>query len=116
MVNTKKVKKFVSSIMQAVDSTPQLVTYKADIKTFCLMIMDWAKGDYKHISKRTSVIVCVCMVYILSPFDLIPDFIPVIGQIDDIAVIVFMLKVLKRELGFYRIWLVNKDNDVIDID
>lgn len=116
MVNTKKVKKFVSSIMQAVDSTPQLVTYKADIKTFCSMIMDWAKGDYKHISKRTSVIVCVCMVYILSPFDLIPDFIPVIGQIDDIAVIVFMLKVLKRELGFYRIWLVAKDNDVIDVD
>ena len=46
MVNTKKVKKFVSSIMQAVDSTPQLVTYKADIKTFCSMIMVYIFADF----------------------------------------------------------------------
>lgn len=116
MVSVNKVKKFVKNIMQAVDSTPQLVSYKADIKTFCAMLIDWAKGDYKHISKRTGIIVGVCIGYVISPIDLIPDFIPVLGKIDDISVILFMLKTLKRELGFYRIWLATKDNDVIDVD
>ena len=114
MMNTKKVKKFTSSIIKAVDSTPQLVTYKGDIKTFCSMIMDWAKGDYRHISKRTGIIVGICMVYVLSPFDLIPGFIPIVGQIDDVAVILFMLKILKKAVGFYRIWLATRDSDVID--
>lgn len=116
MISTKKVKKFISSIKQAVEETPQLVGYKEDIKTFCSMMMYWAKGEYKYISKRTGVIVALCIAYVLCPIDLIPDFIPVAGQIDDVAVIMFMLKVLKKEMGFYRIWLVARDSDVIDVD
>lgn len=116
MVSINKMKKFVKNIMQAVDTTPQLVGYKADIKTFCAMLTAWAKGDYKHISKRTGAIIGICIAYILCPIDFIPDFIPVAGQIDDVAVIVFLLKTVKKELGFYRIWLAARDSDVIDVE
>lgn len=115
MVSLNKVNKFVKNIMRVVDTTPQLVGYKTDIKTFCSMLTDCAKGEYKHISKRTGVIIGICIAYILCPVDLIPDFIPVAGQIDDVAVIVFLLKTVKKELGFYRIWLAARDSDVIDV-
>lgn len=43
--------------------------------------------------------VCGCAVlYISSPIQLIPNFIPVIGQMDDVAVIVLSIKLLKRSV------------------
>lgn len=114
MISAVRVKKFAKSVMSAVESSPQLVSCKEDIKTLCAMLYDWAKGDYKYISKRTGVIAGICIAYILCPFDIVPDFVPVLGQIDDAAVICFMLKVVKKEIGFYRIWLATKNCDVID--
>lgn len=116
MISVKKVKKFSKCLIQAVEATPQLVSCKEDIYTFCAMLMDWAKGEYKHISRRTGIIVGVCIGYIICPIDLLPDFIPIIGQIDDIAVICFMLRVLKEEISFYRTWASLKNNDIIDTE
>jgi uncharacterized membrane protein YkvA (DUF1232 family) len=35
-------------------------------------------------------------VYVLSPLDVVPDFFPVIGQMDDIAVVMLAVGALKR--------------------
>ncbi len=116
MISAKKVKKFAKSVMSAVESNPQLVSCREDIKTLCAMLYDWAKGDYKYISKRTAVIAGMCIAYIICPIDVIPSFVPVLGQIDDVAVICFLLKVVKKEIGFYRIWLATKNSNVIDVN
>ncbi len=114
MVSVGNVKKFAKSVLKACEATPELVSCKEDIKTLCSMLTDWAKGNYIHLSKRTAVITGLCIGYVIFPFDIIPDFVPVLGQIDDMAVICFMLKVLKREIGFYRIWLAAENSrDVV---
>ena len=40
----------------------------------------------------------IAVIYVLSPIDLLPDFLPVIGQIDDVIVVAFCLHLLLRAI------------------
>jgi len=39
------------------------------------------------------------LVYLLSPFDLVPDFLPVIGYADDVVVVAWALRAVVRRAG-----------------
>lgn len=43
------------------------------------------------------LIIILSLAYIASPIDLIPDFLPVIGQADDVSVIIFDIFYFIRE-------------------
>ena len=44
------------------------------------------------------------LLYFILPADLIPDFIPVIGYLDDLAVLKTIMNSLDKEIRDYRIW------------
>jgi len=49
------------------------------------------------VSKRRKAYLSACLLYMISPIDLVPGFIPVVGQLDDIIVALSaLIKVLKR--------------------
>lgn len=46
---------------------------------------------------RKIAIVLGCLLYVVSPIDLAPDFLPVIGQLDDLGVIALTVQALLRK-------------------
>jgi len=68
--------------------------------TLFSMFREMFRGSYKA-SFLTVIALIAGAIYILSPIDLIPDFIPVAGWIDDGAVFYFLLKRLMYELSRY---------------
>jgi len=52
-------------------------------------------GDTPTIAK---VYIFVAVFYLFMPFDLIPDFIPIIGFLDDIVVVSLLLWLAAREI------------------
>ena len=52
------------------------------------------------------------LLYVLSPLDVIPDFIPLAGFIDDAAVFGFVLAFAKDDLVRYREWRKMQQNTI----
>ncbi len=47
---------------------------------------------------RVRVALAVLLVWLVSPIDLIPEFIPVLGPLDDVVVAVLVLRYVRRQL------------------
>ncbi len=59
----------------------------------------WGLLTDERVSAVDKVLVAAAIGYVIMPFDLIPDFIPVIGEIDDIYVIMLALNRLISHAG-----------------
>jgi uncharacterized membrane protein YkvA (DUF1232 family) len=51
-----------------------------------------------RLPKRVKLAIALLAAYVASPVDLVPDFIPVVGRLDDLVVIRFTLRFISRSL------------------
>jgi uncharacterized membrane protein YkvA (DUF1232 family) len=73
---------------------------------FMRMVRAYIKGDYRDISKKSMVIGVAVLLYLVTPLDIIPDFIPVIGLMDDISLMAWFVDAFSKEINKYREWEV----------
>jgi uncharacterized membrane protein YkvA (DUF1232 family) len=79
-----------------------------DFKLLFPLIRDYFKGTYRAVSLKSIIIFLAGLIYIISPFDFIPDYIPGLGQIDDVAILAFCLYLLEKDLLKYKKWRQEK--------
>jgi len=82
----------------------KLNEYYQDFIDLFSLLKDWYKGRYKDVPWMVISSAGGALLYVLSPIDLIPDFIPVIGYLDDAAVFAACLKFIRKDLDKYREW------------
>ena len=75
-----------------------------DLRLLIPLIKDYWKGTYRDVSLKSIVIFVVALAYIISPIDLIPDYIPGLGQIDDAVILGLSLYFLEKDLRKYKEW------------
>ncbi|MCD4777300.1 MAG: DUF1232 domain-containing protein [Candidatus Aegiribacteria sp.] len=75
-----------------------------DVKLMISLVKDYANGNYRSIPYWTIAAVVAALIYVINPVDLIPDFIPVIGFVDDAAVVSVCLLLVEQDLVKYREW------------
>jgi len=75
-----------------------------DLKLLIPLIKDYWKGIYRDVSVKSIVIFIVALAYIISPIDLIPDYIIGLGQIDDAVILGLSLYFLEKDLRKYKDW------------
>jgi uncharacterized membrane protein YkvA (DUF1232 family) len=64
----------------------------------CLVLFRRLLGD-QRVPRRRKLLVGALIGYLALPFDLVPDFIPVAGQIDDVIVVALVLRTMLRSGG-----------------
>ena len=90
-------------IMGMMDSG-KLAEFKDDVITFFSMVKDFCSGKYKKAPMGTIIAVVATLLYVLSPIDLIPDVIPVLGLADDAAMLALCMKFAKSDVEDYKLW------------
>ena len=59
--------------------------------------------DY-HVSWTVAAWIIAALAYFISPIDAIPDVIPVLGYVDDAALVGWVIYELADEVAAYRRW------------
>ncbi|EGQ9819110.1 DUF1232 domain-containing protein [Vibrio parahaemolyticus] len=92
--------------LDQLDSNPPGALSKLwnDIKLMVNLITDYVKGDYTEVPWRVIAAITGAIVYFASPIDVIPDFIPVVGYLDDALVIKLALDLASEDLIEYKRW------------
>lgn len=75
---------------------------REDIELMFSLLKDYWNGDYREISWGTIASIVVALLYVLSPIDLVPDVIPVIGLMDDAAMVTLCLSLINKDLEKYK--------------
>jgi uncharacterized membrane protein YkvA (DUF1232 family) len=68
------------------------------------LLQAYSRKEYTDIPWGSIVMVVVAIIYFVSPIDLVPDFLPVAGYIDDATVIAFVIRQIKADLDKFTAW------------
>lgn len=91
-------------IKQQLENDRGLERYTNDLLLLMSLVKDYYQGNYRNIPYKTISAGVVGLLYLINPIDIIPDFIPFIGQIDDALVLKFCLKLMEKDLVKYKNW------------
>lgn len=75
-----------------------------DLKTAFRLFKSYIHRDYTRIPWGSIVMVTGAILYFVSPIDLMLDWIPLLGFVDDAAVLVFVFRQIRVDLEKFRIW------------
>ncbi|SLJ95668.1 YkvA family protein [Salegentibacter salarius] len=73
------------------------------------MLQDYRKGVYSSVPWFTIASIAFALLYVLNPLDLMPDFIPGLGYVDDFAILTVTLRFIETDLHKYLDWKLEEE-------
>jgi uncharacterized membrane protein YkvA (DUF1232 family) len=80
-------------------------------KLMIAMVKDIKRGEYNQVPWFTIATIVMALLYVLNPFDLVPDFIPGLGYLDDVAVLSIGVGWIESDLHKYIDWKLAKGSE-----
>lgn len=75
-----------------------------DLQVAIRLVRAWAHRDYPGVRRSTIVLILGALLYFVSPIDAIVDAIPMLGLVDDAAVLGWVFGQIHAELETFREW------------
>lgn len=103
----EKVKKIIDSALNklaAAKASSQFQDISDKFQALVRMLKSWINREYKVIPWQTIILGVTAVVYFVSPFDAIFDFIPLLGLADDVAVLTAVLSSINHDIIKFMEW------------
>ncbi len=90
------------NILNTILSDENLRRFFDDVKVFLSMLKDFFTRVYTEVPMGTIMAIVGSLLYLLCPLDLIPDAIPVVGFLDDAAILAACIKAVRIDIEKYK--------------
>jgi uncharacterized membrane protein YkvA (DUF1232 family) len=104
----KKLKKLVEDATEYSKKVPRgpFGESWAYLMAMIRLIKAYYRGTYREIPVASLVSILITIIYVISPIDLIPDFVPFFGYLDDAMVVGIALTQIQADLDAFMEWEV----------
>ena len=104
----EKLKKLIEDVLKKLKeiSSDKKTSAKLNdsLRLFIRIINAYTSKEYTYVPWKTICLIVAGLVYFIYPVDLIPDFIPVSGLIDDIALIAWIYESIQDDIDNFLEW------------
>ena len=106
-VTDRDIVKFIDEsdrIILKIEKSGPLGRFIEEVRLMISMVKDYWHGRYREVPYLTIAAVVFTLMYVLNPIDLIPDIIPGLGLLDDLALTVICGYWVEQDLLDYKAW------------
>ena len=104
MKNASKVDDLLIQVEEALRSVPSIGGTLSQVPLMISMVKSYITGDYTEVSPKVIATLIAGFIYAVKKKDLISDSIPIVGHVDDLAVMGLALKLSEKELKAFAEW------------
>ena len=79
------------------------------LRTMIRMVQAYFNGSYRELPWKSLLGIVGGLIYFMMPVDLLPDFIPFTGLLDDFTVIMFISGAFQQDIEAFAEWEENKE-------
>ena len=102
--NPSKVDDILLQLEEKLKAVPLIGSTLSDLPLMIAMIKAWIKKEYTVVSPKVIACLVGAVLYLIRKKDLISDSIPIVGYVDDLAVMGLALKLSENELKAFSEW------------
>ncbi|MCF2445670.1 DUF1232 domain-containing protein [Dyadobacter sp. CY345] len=109
--NTSRLVELVGQVvskLKHVGFKGNLAEFQGSVGILVRMVKAYSSGAYRTLPWKSLVSIVAVLIYFVSPIDLIPDFLPVIGIADDFALVLWLIKTLGDDIAKFSEWEKNE--------
>ncbi|MCK8492504.1 MULTISPECIES: YkvA family protein [Spirosoma] len=85
-------------------SGANIAAFRDQLGVVTRLLKAYASGEYRQLPWKTLIRMIAVLIYFVSPIDILPDFLPIIGLTDDIALMLWLFSGIKDDIEKFRYW------------